>query len=177
MRLWPVTHPLPRAATRWRLPKILVSYPLLAFNTDLELAAISTEVVKRIGSESDTGTEISRVMRQISGRLAQNSTGDVDFEVLVGAFGLQSGTLEHSGALAEMVAPNDKAPATAIGVTTAFARRVRDTGISHVLEVIFERSHARADLADGLNEFVRSVTQCLPEAARTFPGGRRDACC
>lgn len=111
-----------------------------------------------MAAESDAGADVVAAMQALARRITPTGgTPESDFELLVGAFESQSQTLDHLRALAVLAEPNDTKLMSAFGRVASFASRVRDAGISHVLEVIFERSHARIDLTDDLHAFVRSI--------------------
>lgn len=71
----------------------------------------------------------------------EHASADDDFEVLVGAFVSLSEALDQLTELAS-VAETDPDLARSLVKSGLFVRRVRDNGISHVLEIIAERSVA-----------------------------------
>ncbi|MFJ4166851.1 SIR2 family protein [Microbacterium sp. NPDC089698] len=120
---------------------------------------ITTELVRRIRAASDGGDDVVIAMREIAARaLPDGVTSDDDFEVLVGAFGSESRTLGYLRRLAELTEPQDDGLRDAIQRVSTFAERVRDNGLSHVLQVIFENSHAYMDESEHLHAFTRAVT-------------------
>lgn len=130
----------------------------IAFNPELNLQSITEEVLRRI-EESDGGNVVI-AMKEIAERaLPDGASSAEDFEVLVGAFGAESRTLDVLDTLAALTKPSDKKLRKAIRRVSRFAEQVRDTGISHVLEVIAERSHAYADEAQGLYDLVTAITE------------------
>ncbi|MFX4288292.1 hypothetical protein ACQ3I4_03270 [Zafaria sp. Z1313] len=129
----------------------------IAFNPDLNLQRITEEVLRRI--ERADGGDVVAAMQEIAERtLPDGARSSDDFEALVGAFGAESRTLDVLDALAELTKPRDKKLRKAIRRVTRFAEQVRDTGVSHVLEVIAERSHAYVDEAENLHRLVEAVT-------------------
>ncbi|WP_100812125.1 hypothetical protein [Microbacterium sp. BR1] len=121
----------------------------IAFNPELNLQSITEEVLRRI--EEADGGDVVIAMKELAERaLPDGATSAADFEVLVGAFGAESRTLDVLDTLAELTQPADEKLRKAIQRVSRFAERVRDTGISHVLEVIAERSHAYVDEAQSL---------------------------
>lgn len=129
----------------------------IAFNYDLNLQSITEEVLRRI--ERADGGDVVAAMKEIAERtLPDGATSAEDFEMLVGAFGAESRTLDLLRTLAELQDPADRKLRKAIKRVTRFAEQVRDAGISHVLEVIAERSHAYVDDAQDLHELVEAVT-------------------
>jgi hypothetical protein len=134
----------------------------IAFNPDLNLRAITAAMVDRIASATDDGTDVVRAMKEIAERaLAGGVTSEDDFEVLVGAFGAESRTMGHLKRLASLTQPQDEELREAISRVANFAEEVRDNGLSHVLQVIFERSHAYQDLSENLHAFVTDAVEAF----------------
>lgn len=132
----------------------------MAFNPELGLRDITQAMLARIESEVDEGNAATAAMKAVAEHaLPTGVTSDSDFEILVGAFGTEQKTLSFLSQLAAALDPSDTDLTEAIAKTVAFAERVRDMGISHVLEVIFERSYARSDLSTGLYIFLKSVME------------------
>jgi len=130
----------------------------IAFNPELNLQRITEEVLQRI--EKSEGGDVVVAMKEIAERaLPYGATSADDFEVLVGAFGAESRTLDVLDTLAELTKPSDKKLRKAIRRVSKFAEQVRDTGISHVLEVIAERSHAYVDDSQSLYGLVTAITE------------------
>ncbi|QWL30774.1 hypothetical protein E2R40_08600 [Rathayibacter toxicus] len=83
---------------------------------------------------------------------------DDDFEVLVGAFGAESRNLEMLHRFAALRDSLDENIQKSLSDSAAYLQRVCDNGISHVLEVIAERSHAsRGPAADNLQELLNAI--------------------
>jgi hypothetical protein len=115
----------------------------VAFNPALNLRTITQEMTERIENASEDGSDVVAAMKETAQRaLPRGATSDDDFEILVGAFGAETRTLSYLRQLADLVSPTDKKLRKAIRKVGKFAERVRDNGLSHVLQVIFERSHA-----------------------------------
>ncbi|WP_344716755.1 hypothetical protein [Gordonia defluvii] len=149
-------------AMNTRLAALVGNGLSIAFNEDLELGSITRAVVDAIREED--GNDVVIAMRELAERaLPDGVSGDEDFEILVDSFGAESKTLEMLSRLAELKDPGDKALLAAIVQTSEFALRVRDVGISHVLEVIHSRSHASHDEADHLFSLVEGVTSAFDE--------------
>lgn len=130
----------------------------IAFNPDLNLQSITEEVLSRF--QNADGNDVVVAMKEIAERaLPEGATGAEDFEMLVGAFGAESRTLGILHSLAELTNPSDKRLRKAIKRVADFAEQVRDTGISHVLEVISERSHAYMDETDNLHSLIESIIE------------------
>lgn len=131
----------------------------IAFNSSLNLREITAEMLQRIRDASDEGGEVVLAMKEVAERaLPDGATSEDDFEVLVGAFGAETHTLEHLEHLRQLTQPQDKKLRKSIKRVSRFAEEVRDMGISYVLEVIFERSHAYWDQSADLHSFVKAVT-------------------
>ncbi|GAB3630654.1 hypothetical protein GCM10027421_00070 [Microbacterium shaanxiense] len=130
----------------------------IAFNPALNLRAITTEMVERMRAASDDGSDVVTAMKEIAERaLPAGVTSEDDFEILVGAFGAESRTMGYLERLAALTQPQDQELQAAIQRVATFAARVRDTGLSHVLQVIFENSHAYSDDAEHLHAFVSAI--------------------
>lgn len=131
----------------------------IAFNPGLNLRAITAEMMERIQSATDDGDDVVAAMREIAQRaLPHGVNSEDDFEMLVGAFGAETRTLTYLEQLASLTEPKKRKLRKAIKRVAAFAERVRDTGLSHVLEVIFERSHGYHEDSRNLHDFVEAVT-------------------
>lgn len=131
----------------------------VAVNPTLNLRTITQELVDRIGSATADGSDVVAAMKEIAVRaLPAGATSDDDFEILVGAFGAESRTLSYLRELASLVSPKDEDLRTAIQQVRDFAERVRDEGLSHVLEVIFERSQGSSENTPKLHAFVEAIT-------------------
>lgn len=122
------------------------------------LQNITEEVLRRI--KSAEGDDVVAAMKEIAERaLPEGAESDSDFEILVGAFGAESRTLGVLDTLAQLTEPADEKLRDSIRQVASFAEKVRDTGISHVLEVICERSHAYQDGALHLNSLVAAIVE------------------
>ena len=132
----------------------------VAFNEKLLLQSITAEVLDRIKREN--GSDVVKAMKDLASHaLPDGASSNDDFEVLVGAFGFESRTLGFLDSLAKHTEPNETALREAIATVASFAERVRDTGISHVLEVIAERSYADHQSARHLHSLVREIAQAF----------------
>lgn len=130
----------------------------IAFNPKLNLQSITEEVLRRI--EKADGGDVVVAMKEIAERaLPDGATSAEDFEVLVGVFGAESRTLDVLGTLAVLTKPSDKDLRDAIRRVSTFAKQIRDTGVSHVLEVIAERSHAYVTEAQSLYDLITAITE------------------
>ncbi|MBD8517282.1 SIR2 family protein [Plantibacter sp. CFBP 8804] len=130
----------------------------VAFNRQLALQAITAEVLRRLEAESTQGGRIVKAMQQLAARaLPDGASSDGDFEVLVGAFGAESRTLQHLQSLARLQLPHARKLRRSIKRTRRFARTIRDSGVSHVLEVIAERSRGGGENAEDLHHFVEAL--------------------
>ncbi|OUE21874.1 hypothetical protein BFL34_00345 [Clavibacter michiganensis] len=130
----------------------------IAFNHELALQSLTKEVLSRI--ENAEGGDVVSAIKEIAERaLPHGVSSDSDFEMLVGAFGAESRTLGLLGSLAKLQSPSDKRLRRAIKRVSAFANQVRDNGISYVLQVIAERSHAYEDESEQLRSLVKDVVR------------------
>lgn len=130
----------------------------IAFNPELGLREITTEVLKRMKGDGIGGDLAVEAIRQIADRaLPEGAKSTEDFERLIGVFDAEVRTLEILNSLAQVTEPLDKGLQESIESVSEFVNRVRDTGISYVLEVIAERSHAYVDMVDPLIRLVESI--------------------
>ncbi|AJM77231.1 hypothetical protein C5C66_02985 [Rathayibacter toxicus] len=129
----------------------------MAFNSDLHLRSITEEVLRRI--QSADGNDAVAAMKEIANSaLEHGAKCDDDFEVLVGAFGAESRNLEMLHKFAALRDSLDENIQKSLSDSAAYLQRVYDNGISHVLEVIAERSHAtQGPAADHLQELLTAV--------------------
>lgn len=131
----------------------------VGFNPSLSLVSITEEMMQRIESDDEGGYDAVNAMRAIAERALPNgATSSEDFELLVGAFGSERETLSSFRDLAKLIRPSNKKLRRALKRAAAFAEEVRDAGVSHVLEVIFERSYAAEQDMEPLREFVKRIT-------------------
>lgn len=130
----------------------------IAFNSDLILASITREMILRMRSSSDNGDQVVHAMKEIASRsVSLEDVTDGDFEKLVGAFDSQAVTLEELGRLAELVETDDEHLRHSIQEVAKFSQRVRDRGISYVLEVVTERSRADHELHAKIHSTIQSI--------------------
>jgi SIR2-like domain len=138
----------------------------IAVRPDLALSEITRESMARLRADKPgVAAYITEIAEKQSGR----PVGD-DFEILVGAFGTLGDMIDQLAGLASHLAvlmgeDFSRSAATARGLVRSayFARRVRDYGISVVLEVIAERSIAH-------EETRRLLDPLVGEILREFPG-------
>lgn len=133
----------------------------IAFNPDLNLQTITKNVLRRI--EAAEGAEVVLAMQEIAQRALPNGAKtDEDFEVLVGAFGAESRTLGLLGTLAELTEHDDRDLKKAIDATAKFAEKVRDTGVSCVLEEISDKSNALdTERAESLDNLIKAIVEAF----------------
>jgi hypothetical protein len=132
----------------------------ISVNEKLNLAAITREMIARIEAATDNGDKVVHAMKVIARRATTD--GEVtedDFEKLVGAFDSQALTLEEVGKLAGLVAANDTVLNSAIREVTAFSQRVRDMGMSYVLQVIMENSVGDWNSQARLHSLVSAIVE------------------
>lgn len=130
----------------------------LAFNPDLGVGAISAEVIRRIRQDAED-TEADRVSSALQRAAASTGNGDpmTDFEVLVGSFEVDGSFLDWLRMLAEDLEPEGNGLPEAFKRVADFSERIRLRGMSHVLQVIAERSVAHIDQREPINEFVDAL--------------------
>ena len=134
----------------------------VAFNGNLNLRAITQEMVKRIENATDDGSKVVDTMKKIAERaLPEGAVSDDDFEVLVGAFGAQDRTLSYLRDLAKVVSPEDDGLGGAVQRVSSFVQQIRDTGLSYVLEVILEHSRPSFEEASELHEFANAILRAF----------------
>lgn len=132
----------------------------IAFNPELNLRSITQEVLRRIQEED--GDDVIAAMKELAERaLPEGATSESDFELLVGAFGAESRAMSILAALARLTSPQDDDLKVAIDRVASFASDVRDRGVSHVLEVIAERSTAHVPQAAGLHDLVSALVDAF----------------
>lgn len=129
----------------------------IAFNPELKLQTITENVLERI--KVAEGEEVVSAMQKIAQRvLPSGANTDEDFEVLVGAFGAESLTLGFLGMLAELTQPDDMHLKESIVEAKKYAEKVRDAGVSHVLEVIAESSTVfSSEKENKLDSLIKSI--------------------
>lgn len=76
---------------------------------------------------------------------------------LVGAFDSQALTLDELSTLASLVATNDTKLIEAIQEVTTFSQRVRDMGVSYVLQVIMEHSRGDWVAHDEMHQLIKAI--------------------
>lgn len=128
----------------------------VAFNPDLNLRALTEEVMKRI-ERADGGDAVIAMKRLAKHALPHGAESEDDFEVLVGAFGVETSNLSTLHELASLTSPENTELAEAIEMVRDFSEQVRFNGISHVLEVICERTHAAKAKTEQLNALITAI--------------------
>lgn len=130
----------------------------IAFNSELNLASITKEMISRMESATEDGGKIVHAMNEIARRaVSDGEVTDGDFEKLVGAFDSQVLTLDELSKLAELVATEDAELRKSIKDVATFSQKVRDMGISYVLEVIMERSRGDWTLHEEMHQLVKTI--------------------
>ncbi|MFE4078202.1 SIR2 family protein [Paenarthrobacter sp. YIM B13468] len=130
----------------------------IAFNSQLNLASITKEMISRMEAASEDGDKVVHAMNKIARRaVSDGEVTDEDFEKLVGAFDSQVLTLDELGKLADLVEREDTELQKSIQDVTDFSQRVRDTGISYVLQVIMERSYGNWTRDAEMHQLVRAI--------------------
>lgn len=130
----------------------------LAFNPELNIRLISEEIIRRV--RQDAGDKDADAIATAMQRAAAATGGGnpmLDFEVLVGAFVTEGSFMERLSDLASYIDPTDVELAAAFERIASFSESLRWRGVSHVLEVVSERTVASFDLKADLNAFVDLV--------------------
>ncbi len=131
----------------------------IAFNPDLALKPLTTQLLRVMEDESAGAESPVTAIRNLARQaLPEGATTADDFEVLVGAVAAQEDSLAILESLAAAMATEDHdAISSSLQRVQDFTRRVRDISISHILEAIGERSHARMDLSWNLYQLLLSI--------------------
>ncbi|TXK17426.1 SIR2 family protein [Homoserinibacter sp. GY 40078] len=156
MNRWSMSKPGPDA----RNAAVLVGNGLsIAFNPELGLGRISEEVLKRMASGTEGVDEaVADAMKKIADSYSASGQADYsDFENIVGAFGGQSSMLADLKKMADLVESENPELLAAIEKAAEFAMQVRDAGVSHVLEVIFEQARAYSDDMGEMYEVTHAI--------------------
>lgn len=107
---------------------------------------------------TEDGGKVVHAMNQIARRaVSEGEVTDEDFEKLVGAFDSQVLTLDELSKLADLVAREDTELRQSIQDVASFSQKVRDMGISYVLEVIMERSRGDWTLHEEMHQLVEAI--------------------
>lgn len=135
----------------------------LAFNPKLNVQEICNQVAKRIRN-SAKGDTADRIAAALERAAAATRTGDPmeDFEVLVGAFEFEGSFMEQLKQLSELLEPDGNGLREAFDQVQSFSERIRLRGISHVLQVIAERSIARLEDREPISKFVDTLMATAP---------------
>lgn len=130
----------------------------IAFNPELSLASITKKFLSNLESESFDGITVVAAMRKIADRAFPNGPTDPhDFELLVGAFENSSLYLEELTLLAENLESDSISTIAALRRLAAFAKTVRETAKSHILEVIMQNSRAVHVEENVVDDFVETI--------------------
>lgn len=134
----------------------------------LTLRALTTEIANRINLHARDGAgDPSRILQELA---AFDRSGDPeeDFESLLGPLDAMSENLTILARLSEVMAQAPTEIVEAVAATRVFASAVRRIGVSHVLDVISERSRAPSDARDVIRGFVDDVLGAAGGGKTTF---------
>ncbi|WP_082924621.1 SIR2 family protein [Paenarthrobacter nicotinovorans] len=132
----------------------------IAFNSELNLASITKEMIARMQAATEDGDKVVHAMNEIARRaVSDGEVTDEDFEKLVGAFDSQVLTLDELRKLADLVASDDTELRQSIKDVANFSQSVRDNGISYVLEVIVERSYANWTRDGEMHDLIEAMVE------------------
>ena len=140
-----------------------------AFNPDLTIPRINTEIVNRLNFPGTGGTTQARVMQQVAQNLGQGS-GDPysDFEALLGPFDQQSDSLKMLRQLADLAGPHSLLVGNALTLSAQFIDELRRYGVGHALDIIATRSRAEQHLIGKVHAFITNVVMSANGGRITF---------
>lgn len=132
----------------------------LAYEPRLNVRDICVEIVERIRRDSDDehADAITHALQEAA-KAAGNGDPMLDFEVLVGAFVVEGSFLERLSQLSSLVEPTNNDLKDAFERVLRFSETMRQRGISHVIQVIAERTRPTFQglVASPVDEFVEAV--------------------
>lgn len=129
----------------------------IAQNPDLSLTSLTEGIRGRIDRHRNDGqVEPSLVLRDISAR-AKAGDPECDFEALLGPLDTMTEFLEQLDQLSKVMASAPAKVSSSIGVATKFVEAVHRVGLSHVLQVISERSVASFNSRGVIEDFMVAV--------------------
>lgn len=130
----------------------------IAFNEELRLERITSEVIARLESLGLPGTPAVHTLKNIAKRVAlRGGNPDENFEDLVGVFEAELLNFDYMQELASLISPEDEQLKDAFQQVIDFTQNVQTIGVSHVLEVILNNSHGSFDAATDLHELVKAI--------------------
>lgn len=126
----------------------------VAYNPNLNLSRLTKKVIEEIKKNTIDHENFEVALRNLAALIERDidmrdEVGS-DFERLVGALGAETDLIGHLGRLCE-AAGEDVAVRDALRESEKFARKIKNNGISHVLEVIYRNS--RITISDKVGIF------------------------
>lgn len=130
----------------------------LAFNPELGIHAVCEEILHRVQQDADA-TDADAITTAMRRAAEATGRGDpmLDFEVLVGAFVTEGSFMQRLKELSSYIDPQDAQLSAAFDRIAVFSESLRWRGVSHVLEVISERTVAETAKKYALNTFIDSI--------------------
>ncbi|WP_151526252.1 SIR2 family protein [Serinicoccus kebangsaanensis] len=129
----------------------------IAFNPDLALSSINTELRARLNENYGEGEAPAQVLVDLADTVANDDDPNLDFEALLGPLDQMWNALGVLRRYANVVGPRDRVTAEHLVGSYEFLRKARRTGISHALDIIAERSVAHFDDRLPLRPFVEAL--------------------
>ena len=132
----------------------------IGFSEDLRLSRITSEVLLRFEESTPNGRQVREALLEIAD-LANGKTGSAedDFEKLVGAFDGDFLKIDKLQVLAGILTNRSPGFSNALIELKRLASEVNRLAVSHILEVIFEKSRAQIDPTNPYIDFVQDVVR------------------
>ncbi|MFG1818296.1 SIR2 family protein [Kribbella sp. NPDC049174] len=131
----------------------------IAFNHDLAIPALTTEIKRRFKTIDPAREAPDRVLARLATRAHETGDPHQDFEALIGPLDQQSENLTDLRELAEIVGQESRAVANAIRTVGDFVKSLQRQGKGDALDLIQERSYAGGLQPTWIIEdFIRAVT-------------------
>lgn len=132
----------------------------VAYNPNLNLNSLTDKVIEEIKKNTIDHEGFEGALRKLAEQIERdidrrNELGS-DFEQLVGALGAETDLIGHLGRLCE-AAGEDEAVREALKTSEKFARKIKNNGISHVLEVIYQNSRVTIENKSGIFESLQAM--------------------
>lgn len=130
----------------------------LAYESRLSVGDICAEIVRRIREDADDehADAITHALQEAA-KATGNGDPMLDFEVLVGAFVVEGSFLDRLSQLSRLVEPVNDELKEAFAKVLDFSETMRQRGISHVLQVIAERTALPGTMHTPIDAFVAAV--------------------
>lgn len=130
----------------------------VGFNSALKLDNITKEVLERFEASTAENHGVSEALKEIASFSFQNQDSvEEDFEQLVGAFNNDFLNIQKIRSLSKAFSTQPEQIDAAIETIQSFAAEIRYRAISHILEVIFERSFSPNDSGNLHHQYVQTI--------------------